>query len=66
MVINSAHSDKTQEREMHVALPLIVGAIGLIGGQYIATTPVVKMIFLCITAIVLCAIWSFGQYLQEF
>lgn len=51
MVINSAHSDKTQEREMHVALPLIVGAIGLIGGQYLATTPVVKMIFLCITAI---------------
>lgn len=51
MVINSVHSDRTQEREAHIAIPLIVGAFGLIGGQYLAHTPVMKMIFLIITAI---------------
>ncbi|WP_042805403.1 MFS transporter [Thermoanaerobacter sp. A7A] len=51
MAINSSWSDKNQQREIHVAIPLIIGAFGLIGGQFLAHTPFTKMIFLIIAAI---------------
>ncbi|WP_169808431.1 MFS transporter [Clostridium ljungdahlii] len=51
MAVNSSLSDKRHQRETHVAIPLLIGAFGLIGGQYFAHTAVGKMIFLIIAAI---------------
>ncbi|MEY7999838.1 MFS transporter [Clostridium sp. Mt-5] len=51
MAFNSSLSDKRRQREIHVAIPLLIGAFGLIGGQYLAHTAVTKMIFLVISAI---------------
>lgn len=51
MVINSSWSDRRHIRAMHVAIPLLIGAFGLVVGQYLAPTPILKMIFLVISAI---------------
>lgn len=51
MVVNSMWSDRRMKRQMHVAVPLIVGAVGLIAGQFVGHWPVMQMVFLVIAAI---------------
>lgn len=51
MVVNSAWSDKRNKRQAHLAVPMVIGAVGLVAGQLFAHDPLTKMIFLCITAI---------------
>ena len=51
MVVNSAWSDRRMKRQMHVSIPLALGALGLIGGQLVGHHPVLQMIFLLVAAI---------------
>ncbi len=51
MVVNSAWSDRRMKRQMHVSIPLIVGALGLIGGQFVGHWPLMQMILLLVAAI---------------
>lgn len=51
MVVNSVWSDRRMKRQAHIAGPLIIGMVGLIGGQFIGGSPFFQMIFLIIAAI---------------
>ena len=51
MVVNSAWSDRRMKRQMHVSIPLILGALGLIGGQLVGHRPLMQMVFLLVAAI---------------
>ncbi|MCL6627836.1 MAG: MFS transporter, partial [Alicyclobacillus shizuokensis] len=51
MIVTSYLSDKTGNRRLFVAVPLIIGMVGLVAGQLIGHNPVVSMVFLVITAI---------------
>ena len=50
MVINSAWSDRAMKRQMFVVAPAILGAIGLIGGQFMHA-PALRLLFLVIAAV---------------
>jgi nitrate/nitrite transporter NarK len=39
------------KRQMHVSIPLILGALGLIGGQLVGHWPLMQMVFLLVAAI---------------
>ncbi len=45
MVVNSVWSDRRMKRQMHVSIPLILGALGLIGGQLVGHWPLMQMVF---------------------
>ncbi len=50
MYINARHSDHTNERRMHVAIPLILGGIALLlSGLLGPSSPLLGMIFLILT-----------------
>ncbi len=51
MVVNSTWSDRRMKRQMHVAIPLILGAMGLVGGQFVGHWPLMQMICLLVAAI---------------
>ncbi|HVP10848.1 MAG TPA: MFS transporter [Phycisphaerae bacterium] len=51
MVLNSAWSDRRLKREAHVWGPLIIGVIGLTGGQWAAHSPLISLVFLILAAI---------------
>ncbi len=51
MLVNSTWSDRRQKRQAHVAIPLLIGAFGLVGGQFFAHSPLMKMVFLIITGV---------------
>ncbi len=51
IVVNSVWSDRRMKRQSHIAVPLVIGAIGLIGGQFVGHLPGLQMLFLCIAAI---------------
>jgi ACS family tartrate transporter-like MFS transporter len=54
MVIVGAHSDRTGERRWHVAIPAVVGALGLVAvGR--ASTPGMALVALSVAAL---GIWS--------
>ncbi|MEH7255138.1 MFS transporter [Neobacillus niacini] len=65
LYFNSAHSDKTQERRWHTAIPWTVGAIGLLLIAYGPSQPVFLIFSISIAAIGLnsCfgAFWSIPQ-----
>lgn len=69
MVTWSKHSDKTQERRFHVAIPPLIGAIGLlITGM--ASDPVIKIIGITMTMLGIYSaygpFWSMAtRYLSE-
>ncbi len=51
MVINSIWSDRRMKRQMHVSVPLALGALALIGGQLVGHRPMLEMLFLLVAAI---------------
>ncbi|WP_035454093.1 MFS transporter [Alicyclobacillus herbarius] len=51
MIVTSYLSDKTGKRRLFVALPLVVGTIGLVAGQLLGHGPMISMVFLVIAAI---------------
>jgi MFS family permease len=52
MVVNSAHSDKTSERRLHVAAPLAFGGLALFGSVLtIQEFPVLAFFLVCLAAI---------------
>ena len=51
MLLNSAWSDRRLKREAHVWGPLIIGVIGLTGGQWAARSPLTSLAFLILAAI---------------
>lgn len=62
----SRHSDHTMERRWHVALPVFIGAAGIIGSIYI-TTPTLVMVLITICTIgVFAAIPVFWQLPNAF
>ena len=54
MVIVGAHSDRTGERRVHIAVSAGVGALGMVASAYVAA-PVVGVLALSVAAI---GIWS--------
>ena len=54
MVINGWHSDKTMERRLHITLPAIIGAVGLLMSAYLPE-PWMKLASLAIAA---AGMWS--------
>lgn len=50
MILWGAHSDRTNERRMHVLLPLALGVVGL-GGATLVSVPLIKLILLCVAAL---------------
>jgi len=50
MMFNSAWSDRRMRRQMHIAVPMLIGAVGLIAGQFVAS-PVLQLLFLCVAGI---------------
>ena len=54
MVIAGAHSDRTGERRWHVAVPALVGSLGLVLSAFL-TDPVMSLASLCLAAL---GIWS--------
>lgn len=59
MVVTSFWSDRVMKRQVFVAVPVLIGAIGLIGGQFMHS-PVTQFIFLIISAIGVYA--AFGPF----
>jgi nitrate/nitrite transporter NarK len=51
MVIIGRHSDKTRERRWHVALGMIVAAVGLVAVTFVHTSLPIALIVLSITAL---------------
>ncbi|HTX54479.1 MAG TPA: MFS transporter [Candidatus Baltobacteraceae bacterium] len=51
MVLNSVWSDRRLKRRAHVWGPLLVGVVGLAGGQWMARSPAQELGFLVLTAI---------------
>jgi len=50
MVVNSTWSDRRMRRQAHVAVPMLIGAVGLIAGQFVAS-PMLQLFFLCVAGI---------------
>lgn len=59
MLLNSYHSDRTGERAMHIAMPLLVSAVGLIGCALLHE-PVLAIIALALVPLGHCA--SYGPF----
>ena len=59
MLLNSYHSDKTKERDKHIAMPLLVMAIGLVGCALLHQ-PVLAIIALALVPLGHCA--SYGPF----
>jgi MFS family permease len=52
LLIVSAHSDKVHERRNHVAMPMIIGGLALLGGVlFSGRWPAFAFIFVCLAAI---------------
>jgi MFS family permease len=51
MIVNSVWSDRRMERQAHVWVPLAVGVVGLIGGQFAGHSPLLELVFLILTGI---------------
>jgi len=51
MWLNSQHSDRTQERRWHVAIPLLIGAMGLASSGYFSAIPWLAFTAICVAAI---------------
>lgn len=51
MVLNSTWSDRRMKRQIHVAIPLIVGALGLLGGQLAGHGALTQMLLLVVAAV---------------
>ena len=50
MFLWSRHSDRTGERALHVAIPALVGAVGIVAAQ-LAGSPLMVMIFVTVCAV---------------
>ena len=50
MLVTSAWSDRLMKRQIFVAAPAIIGAAGLVIGQFVHT-PTLQLVFLCVAAI---------------
>jgi MFS transporter, ACS family, tartrate transporter len=50
MVLNARHSDRTGERRLHVTIPAIIGAGGLVGYAFFEKNPVMAIFFLTVAA----------------
>jgi MFS transporter, ACS family, tartrate transporter len=59
MLLNSYHSDRTEERAIHIAIPLLVSALGLIGCALLHQ-PVLAIIALALVPLGHCA--SYGPF----
>lgn len=59
MLLNSYHSDQTNERSIHIAVPLFVMAVGLIGCALL-TNPIFAIIALALVPLGHCA--SYGPF----
>ena len=59
MVLNSAHSDRTDERSLHVAIPLLITAIGF-GGCALVGQPMLAVLFLALVPLGHCG--SYGPF----
>jgi ACS family tartrate transporter-like MFS transporter len=59
MLLNSYHSDQTSERAMHIAMPLLVMAVGLVGCALLRQ-PVLAIIALALVPLGHCA--SYGPF----
>jgi ACS family tartrate transporter-like MFS transporter len=51
MIWWALRSDRLGERKMHTAIPLFLGAIGLIGAAIFGSSPIMSMIMICIATI---------------
>lgn len=51
MILWALHSDRSGERKMHTAIPKLVGAIGLVGAGFFASSPIMSMIMVSIATI---------------
>lgn len=49
MIVVSRWSDRTQNRKLAVAIPLLIGVVAMVAGQFI-NSPVINIILLCIVA----------------
>lgn len=58
MVVNSAWSDRRMKRQLHVSIPLALGAFGLFAGQWVGHTPMLQMLFMIIAAIGIFGPWG--------
>ena len=59
MLLNSAHSDRTDERSLHVAIPLLITAIGFVGCALVGQ-PVLAVLFLALVPLGHCG--SYGPF----
>jgi MFS family permease len=50
MVVNATWSDRAKKRQAFVAVPAIIGAVGLIAGQFVHS-PTLQLIFLVVAAV---------------
>jgi ACS family tartrate transporter-like MFS transporter len=57
MMLNSAHSDHTDERSLHVAIPLLISAAGFFGCA-ILRQPILALLFLALVPIGHCAAYG--------
>ncbi|HKS04334.1 MAG TPA: MFS transporter, partial [Chthoniobacterales bacterium] len=59
MILNSVHSDQTDERPLHVAIALLISSMGFFGCAVI-TQPILAVLFLALVPIGHCA--SYGPF----
>jgi ACS family tartrate transporter-like MFS transporter len=57
MILNSAHSDQTDERPLHVAVPLLISGAGFFGSA-VLREPVLALLFLALVPIGHCAAYG--------
>jgi len=57
MILNSAHSDKTEERPLHVAVPLLISGAGFFGCA-VLRQPILAVFFLALVPIGHCAAYG--------
>jgi ACS family tartrate transporter-like MFS transporter len=57
MVLNSAHSDHTDERPLHVAIPLLVSGAGFFGSAFLAN-PILALLALALIPIGHCSAYG--------
>jgi sugar phosphate permease len=50
MVVNSVWSDRAMKRQAFIAVPMLIGAVGLVAGQFVHT-PALQLSFLIVAAI---------------
>jgi len=57
MILNSAHSDQTDERPLHVAVPLLISGAGFFGSA-VLREPILALLFLALVPIGHCAAYG--------